>query len=356
MAKSNTAAARTTEQAVAARAGGRASVLERCVCLTLLCSYLGAERSVGMANVDLVQAKNGGPRDREDKEVGADKSRVSIRKRLVDRSYTQPVHHLYDAARDYLKGVATASHKVFGPGTYLVPLTMLVEVDQQLETFRGLIEEAVEKLVAEWPEAVAEGLSKLGTLGRASDYATQDEVRAAYTFDWRYVTVASPDKMLAVDHAILERSNAQYQKMLTDAADEVVADLRAGALRVMQELAERLAPDADGKARAVRGTALDDLQEFCARLPHRNFMGDDRLDAAVREVAAYAQGLDAETLKKAPVVKAQLMRLAEQAAGTLDALVQETAGRAIAIGGLGRRRPQAGEAAGQQAPPQAAGR
>jgi hypothetical protein len=234
-------------------------------------------------------------------------------------------------AKNYMRSVATSTHRVFGPGTYLVPITLVTEADARLVQFSDDLETAVSALVAKWASIVESRKVELGAFFDAKEFATESDVRAAYALDWTYVSFSAPEKLEAVDRVIMERANQKFQARCAEAYDEVVVELRSSALRVMSELAERLSPGPDGKAKTLRGTALRDLQSFVELLPKRDITGDDALSDAVARVAAFSQGLDVETLKKAPMVREQLQALAAASAASLAVLVETHRGRGITL-------------------------
>lgn len=306
------------------KAVATATILKRCVCLVLACSALGNSRKVDLS--DIVLTEKGGD------DVGADKREVSASKLLLDRKVLSQATHVIEAAKSYLRSIATQGVRVFGPGTYLVPITLVLEAEDRLRQFKADLTIAVDALVAQYPEAVAARRKALGHLFHERDYLTSDEVQAEFTIDWSYVSFTAPEQLEEVDQVVFEAAKAKHEQKLASAAEEVVVQLRATALRVMRELAERLAPGPDGKPKALRGTALRDLQDFIAVLPRRDVLGDDELTAVVARVAGYADGLDVGMLKSAPGVRAGLAREAAAASKALEGLVATAAGRAISFG------------------------
>lgn len=302
------------------------TILKRTVCLVLRNSYLGNSRRVDLKQYDLKET-NG-------EDVGADKRELGASKRLLDRKELTQCEHVIASAKAYLRSVATQGHRVFGPGTSLVPVALVLDAETRLTQFKADLAVAVEALVARYPAAVEARKAALGHLFHAKDYLTPDEVRGEYSLDWNYISFSAPEQLEEVDRAVFEAAQAKHTAQLATAFDEVVVQLRASALTVMSELSERLKPGVDGKPKALRGTALQDLEAFAALLPRRNIGGDDALVEVVKRVAAYADGLNPDVLRSAPAVRAQLQALAAEAAGELEALVQTSSKRSISFGPL----------------------
>lgn len=252
-------------------------------------------------------------------------------KKLIDPRRLRAINSLFYAAKNYMAGVATRSHRVFGPGTYLVPSALVDEVDARLTQFQVDIASAAELVAQEWPESVERSRVSLGKLFHAGDYLTAEQVRRRFSLDWTYPSFESAN-LEEISPALARREQQKHHDRLSSAFDEIVLDLRASALKVMRELADRLAPGADGKPKSLFGTALDDLKSYVALLPKRNIGGDDELDAVIAHTAAYVEGVDVATLRNAPAVRRQLQQLAEQAASQLEGLVVTTR-RAISFDG-----------------------
>lgn len=302
------------------------TILARSVCLVLACSTLGNRRKVSLTDIAMQE-------DGDD--LAAEKNELRLTKTLLDRKLLKPVAALFSSMKAYLRGVATQGHRVFGPGTYLVPIALVEQVEARLEQFRMDIAIAVEKLVADYPAAVEARRETLGKLFAEKDYLSPSEVRDQYDASWSYVSFSAPENLESVDRVLYQKAQAKYQGKLSLAFDEVESGLRESALQVMADLVERLTPGADGKPKTLRGTALRDLEEFVEKLPARNITDDAALADAVAHVAALADGMDVSTLKRAPGVRASLLAEAEKATAVLTGLVETSGRRGISFGKIG---------------------
>lgn len=304
----------TTATIEAPKKAARAeTILQRSVCLLLRCGHVGNTRQVELSSVEM---RKGGDL------LGGEKSEVTASKRLFAAGDLRACESVLSGAKQYLRSVTrTNAHRIFGTGTHLIPVAVLTEVEDRLAWYQADLAAAVEKMVAGLPDAIAARKVKLGPLFNAADYPTADEVRDEYSLDWSYVSFAAPERLEEVDRAVYERAQAKYQGQLAAAYDEVVVGLRESALLVMKELAKRLAPNAEGKPKALQPTALRDLQDLLGRLPVLDLTGDDALMQAVAKVGGIAGHLDVDVLRKAPGVRDMLLQAAEAAVEELDGLV-----------------------------------
>jgi hypothetical protein len=260
---------------------------------------------------------------------------MTARKLLVGRHELAVCRDVQRAARACVRSmsVGTAGMRLFGPGTYLVPVQAVKQLHARLVTYRVQLATAAGELADRWEEIVEKRLAEPGVLVDRKDFATPQQVRKAFRLSWQYVRFGAPDRLEAVDKAAFEASQAEWNVALSRAYDDAVVGLRGAALKVMQELAERLRPNEKGERKALRDTALRDLNELLANLPVLNIGGDSPLAQALAPVGAMAAGLDVETLKKADGVRGLLLQAAERATSHLEALVVEGR-RAIDLGGF----------------------
>mgnify|MGYP001617277690 CR=1 FL=1 len=307
----------------AARERQAATILARCVCLTLECHFLGNNRKIDTA--DLVEVSGG--------HLAMDEQQFHTTKKLIDTKELNPAMRVLGRAKDYLRTVAIATHRVFGERSYLVPVKLVVDVDARLKEFEIELRDEVQQLADRYEGAVERQRAALGPMFKAGDYVSRSRVVEAFSIDWNYVSFAAPDRLETIDRAIASAAAAKHERKLASAFDEVVLGLRSHALEVMQELAARLAPG-DGKARAVRGTALRDLTDFADLLPKRNVGDDWKLAEVVARVKKLASGVDIETLRSEPAVRARIQAAAAAAAKELEGLVTTASARAISFGPL----------------------
>lgn len=308
-----------------------ATILEKSVVLTLSCHYFGNTRVVDVAALVDRQER---PEALDAVEDGKalDLSQFRATKRLMDSRELRPVMRVLGETKRYLQRTAIPGHRVFGERSYLVPLALVETVDDELRQFERRLRAEADALALRYDAAVARQRIALGPQFREADYIGAAGVAAAFGLDWAYVSFAAPDRLETVSHVLARAAQRKHQQRLAQAYDEVLLGLRASALDVLRELADRLAPGDDGKARTLRSTALRDLQDFMATLPARDLTGDVELQRALADVSARAQGLDVQTLRDSAAAREALQAAARQAGDVLAELVQ-TGRRAISLGG-----------------------
>jgi hypothetical protein len=304
----------TTTATVNGKAERIETILKRSVCLVLSCGSLGNYRRLAVDDMRI---------EKDGAELGETKREVSARARLFASKDLAPCIHVIASAKNRLRAMSVdGGTRIFGPATYMLPVLAVGEAERVLAEHQALMTEKVDELVKRLPTLIAERRAKLGSIVRESDFPSEGEVREAYRIDWNYISFGAPERLEEVDHAAYERAVAKHNANLADAYQDVVDGLRMAALTVMRDLADRLGPDKDGKPKVLRPTALRDLQELLGNLPMLNSIGeDDDLASVLARVGAVAQGVDVDTVRSAPAVRAMLLETATKAAEHLGALV-----------------------------------
>lgn len=297
------------------------TVLERCVCMLLKCGYIGNTRKVDLRSMKL--QKDGEDLERE-------KRRTHMSKQLVASAHLRPCAATIDAAKAFLRSISTPGHKIFGAGTYLIPKAFVLEAEQRLKQYAEDLEAHAQALSAKWSDVVEESRQELGKLFDAQEFPTAQDVLDEYRLEWSYMAFGAPN-LMEIDQALYEAEQEKHQRMLQQAADEIVANLQEASLKVFTELANRLRPGVGGKQKALHPSALDDLQELLTRLPVLNVTGNTELASIVTSCGALADGLDVETVRASRGVRAMLLEKAESAITQLDALVVGSGRRAMAL-------------------------
>jgi hypothetical protein len=299
-----TTPANKTQQAI--------TILQRSVCLVMTCGYVGNYRKVDPNGLDI--AKDGESLEKE-------KKSLTVTKRLVDAEFLRPCEAIISQAKSFVRGRSIAAHRVFGPGTALVPVERVSEVEDGLTTLEADLQVAKKALAARWDEVREKSKERHGKLFVESQFPTAEDVLNDYSIEWSYVSFAAPDRLEDIDSAVHKSAQEKYQAKLASAYEEVVVQLRTTALTIMKDLANRLRPGKENKVKALMPTALRDLQNLMEQLPVLNLTDDDMLADIVTKVGALSQGIDVDTLRKNSTIRTMLLDAAEEAVAELDSII-----------------------------------
>lgn len=321
------------------------TILERAVCLTLRCHYLGNHRVVDIADVvkalrpdadPMIEFEAPEPGDLFAADApaapGIDKTSISTAKRLVDPKELRPANRVLGLVKSYLRRKAIPTPRVFGERSYLVPSALVREVNAQLKSYQAEIAAEGAALAGRYAAAVARQAVVLGPLFDARDYRTEAEVASAFAFNWDYVSFAAPDLLQSVDGALFDEARQRTDSRFESAYDEVRVVLRETLRQATDEMVRRLTPDADGKPKVLRSTALRDLTDFLGTFDLRNVTDDAELGAVVARLRAVTEGVDVDSLKDLGRVRSQVLAEVQAATDALGELVVKGR-RAISLTG-----------------------
>ncbi len=291
------------------------SILQRSVVLVLRCGRADSRRSVDLRSMKM--EKDGAELKDEEKHE------LDSGWKLFGKGDLQACNRTIDALKNQLSALSCdGGIRLFGSGAYLLPTLNVGKAMAACTAAQAQLAENVEALIAQLPDIKARRKAKLGSVYSEAAYPTDDEIRKSYKIGYSFVRFGAPENLVEVDAAVAEQAEQDWNAKLSDAYADVVLGLRESAALVMRELARKLAADDEGKPKALRPQALDDLNELLQRLPVLNSVGqDESLTDALAKVGALSQGLDVETLRKNPTIRGMLLTAAEQTAATLDSLV-----------------------------------
>lgn len=306
------------------QAQSAATILQRSVCVTLFCSYLGNNRKVAL---DAVKDAMHGTET-------LDEGAVKATKKLVDQKALRGPNGVISRAKAYLRSRAVQSHRVFGERTYLLAIGLVSEVDARLREFVTELDVEARFAAAQYAAEREKQRVKLGPLFCEGNYLNAEQVAAEWSIDWNYVSFAAPERLEAVDRALFEASKAKWDTKLGDAYHEVRLVLRQAALKIAREFSERLQPGPDGRLRTVKaGGLLEEALDFLNTLKLRDITDDSDLLDELAPLRAALAGVEASDLNEPGAVRDQVLAVATEAIEALGALVEEGGRRAVSLGG-----------------------
>lgn len=300
-----------------------ATILERSVCLTLSCSYLGNDRKVDNASV--VAAAHG--------TEALDARAVRATVKLVDQKELRGPNRIIGEAKSRLARMSIAAHRIFGERSYLIPIALVGAVDAMLQAAQLELEVEARLVGARYARLVEEQRQRLGPLFNPRSYPSERDVAEAWGIDWQYVSFAAPERLETVDRAVYESSVRKWDAKLGEAYAEVRDALRTELRWFTAEFARRLTPTEAGTVKVVHGrTLLRDLREFLDTFEMRNITDDADVAAVVEDVRRLTYGYEGRELNNNAAVRAELRASMEEATARLDGMIT-TGRRGIRLGG-----------------------
>ena len=248
-------------------------------------------------------------------EVDADPGAVHVGKELLESPELKTVAGEDDAIRKWVYARSLPSYGTLRDGVYRIPLTLVDQVDEELEAFRQRRQALIDKFLEGYPALVNKALIRLRALYNPNDYPHLDQVAARFTFDYRYLAFMTPETLSA---RLLSRERAKAAAEVSTEVEEIKVALRAGFAELVAHAADRLVVRPDGKKVAFRDSLVSNMEEFFGYFGARNLVGDDELAALVERARESMKGVTAQTLRTDDVTRASVKKTLDQVKAEMD--------------------------------------
>ena len=247
--------------------------------------------------------------------VDADPEAVHVGKELLESPELKAVATEDDAIRKWVYARSLPSYGTLRDGVYRIPLTLVDQVDEELEAFRQRRQALIDKFLEGYPALVNKALIRLRALYNPNDYPHLDQVAARFTFDYRYLAFMTPETLSA---RLLSRERAKAAAEVSTEVEEIKVALRAGFAELVAHAADRLVVRPDGKKVAFRDSLVSNMEEFFGYFGARNLVGDDELAALVERARESMKGVTAQTLRTDDVTRASVKDTLDQVKAEMD--------------------------------------
>jgi len=307
-----------------------------------------AARTIGLA-LDCVRFGERRQGDLSSVTVDADKDLLNLGKHLVPRrqrraqavaipkaakdaaNALRAIERIDFGAQEWLKTVGLPSF--FKPGTHRLPLAMVEEVEQKMTDFLKLRGPAIDKFCALYPDLIEAMREPLGSQYRREDYPPVEDVRARFSFEWRWFELDGvPDRLDAVSTAAYRAAKKRLDQNMAEVVDGLRTALREFLRGIVAELTKKLAGEGDEAPKQFRqSTVLNDLSEFFRTFPLRNVTDDAALADVVAQLRLLTSNVDLDEVKTDADLQKALRADLEKAKGALDDLLIERGARFIEL-------------------------
>ena len=174
-------------------------------------------------------------------------------------------------------------------GLYLVPKDSIADIDAHLGVIREELWDKVDGFVDFYEEAREEARTALGELFSEADYP--NAIRDKFSFQWRFVTLATPQDAGILTPEIYAREKEKFVELMQEARDLSMAALREEFGQIVTHLVDRLTGEADGKPKAIKSSVLGKMLEFLDTFGDRNLFEDEKLEELVAQARQIVTGV-----------------------------------------------------------------
>lgn len=235
----------------------------------------------------------------------ADKAMVHVAKDLLDSSELRSIQYLDFEARAYLR-VRCLPAPMFRSGVYLLPLALLEDTITRLDEYKVKRDELFTAFKKVYKVRKDEAKERLADAYDENEYPSLRDLESYFDFDYNLFTFGTPDSIKGVSGALFKRQADKAEQMWADAATTIRDALRESMTEVVNDMAERMSGQADGKPRRFKDAFIDKINEFLNTFQARNLTNDADLAKLVEKAHAVMKGLKAEDLRGDDKLRAQV--------------------------------------------------
>jgi hypothetical protein len=252
-------------------------------------------------------------------QVDADKTMLRVNKSLLDSPELAAIKTHDGQTRQWLYTRALPS--LFKEGVFRVPNTLVVEVDEYLNTRKAERQELVKAFRDSYSDRVREAMVRLNGLANPRDYYSPDEAASRFGLSWRYVTFETPNALRNLKDGLFEREKAKIAKLAQEASEEIKTVLRVQMAALVKRMVTQLTPSSDGKKKKIYDSLTGNVEDFLDTFDARNIADDTELKALVKKAREVIAGVDPTILRNAEDIRKDVKDGFEQIGNQLDKMI-----------------------------------
>jgi hypothetical protein len=262
--------------------------------------------------------------------TSAEKSLYNVTQKLIDAPEFKALGTLEGEIREYVKS-KMAGPSPFKNGTYTLPISLMIEVDDQLQAYKLKQWQLLNTFIDALPFIKEKMEQRASDMFDWRSFPTATKVRESFDVQWNWVQLSTPDTISAVDSGIFKRE----QKKIEQAWAETMADmqdlLRVEMMKLTEAMTERLADD-NGKKKIFRDTLVTNFTDFLKTFNARNVTDNHELEVLAQQAASLLQGVDADDLRKSRRLRQNMQKEFTEMKQQLATMVIDRPTRGIELG------------------------
>ena len=246
-------------------------------------------------------------------QVDADKEVISVNKMLLECPELNAISTLDGQIRQWVYARSLPSG-VLKEGVYRLPLSLVDEVDAGLKDFDNQRKEKIEAFLFVYPAQIDMARMRLRALYNATDYPPVSQMREAFDFQWRYLTLDVPE---TINNLLVKEQREKAEADLAVEMDEIRLALRSAFAELISHAASALSPGPENKPKVFRDSLVDNLDQFFRYFDARNLSGDNALADLVERARAVMRGVTPDDLRKDLSTRQLVQQTMEQVKKTI---------------------------------------
>jgi hypothetical protein len=228
----------------------------------------------------------------------ADREMLHASKNIIESPAMSPIWNRDAALRAWIKSRAVPV-SMLRNGLYLIPLALMEQVDQAIESYRIERQTLIDAFFVRYPALIERARETYEALGLFDerDYPAASELRQAFLITVRYLTFNVPKALEEINTRIFERERQRAETEWSRAIDEIRNALRENFAGLVTQMVARLGETKNGGRKALRDDALADLTDFISVFEARNLTNDADLQVLINQARQTMRGLEVDQLR-----------------------------------------------------------
>lgn len=284
-------------------------ITETTVVLNLTIGKVGNRKKIDTNREDVMQ-------------TDVDREMLHLSKELFDAEE-------YDACRSFLRGLKTKIRYMSVPyllkgGMYLVKAEAIEEVESALVKAQKDFKPLVKQFADVVDKRRDESKERLGVAFDAADYPNANQVMAAFSISWRWLSLSTPSKLKQISKAFFEREAKKAEEGMKSIVENAQMMLLKELAEISSHIVDRLTPDDKGKRKTFQKTIVSNVIEYLDTLKFRKLTDNEAVDAQIGKMRALLSGVTPESLKENDKLRADVADGFKKVSKALDkALVDQ---------------------------------
>ena len=258
--------------------------------------------------------------DKSKMETLADKNMVTFGKKLLDSPELKAIEVLDRKIYSYLqwdKGMKSLPF-TFKDGIYLIPLSLLIEVEHQLLVFLEMRNNLVTAFLKVYKKQIDEAKTRLADQFRDKDYPSFNEVARRFGMYWEKFILSVPENIKAVSPLLYEEEKQRIASQMQDALKEILVLMRQEAATYIKRLIRKLTPKKDGSYPSLEQDSFEKIKSFLESFQARNICNDRELGIAVEMAKQALKGVKISDLENNDLLKEEIRAEFQKASSIFD--------------------------------------
>lgn len=203
-------------------------------------------------------------------------------------------------------------------GDRLLTTALFMEYKTWLNKEQAEFNQLCDNFFTAYPQLLLDAPTQLGTMYKADDYPSLDEVRGRFAFRFKFTPLPdSGDFRLDIPNEERASLAAEYERDFNERLADAMREPWDRLHKLLQSTSEKLTDQGDEKKR-YHETLITNAQELCALLTKLNVTQDPKLEEARRQLELTMLGADIEAVRESPEVRSSIKSKVDAILGKFD--------------------------------------